>query len=462
MRYGKGRAMLAALAAALLLPSVSGCSMQVESYLIPPRLQGEQLEIQRALDEYVTGTLKISRYVMKYPKRLGQASAFIRTPLYTDWAAQNTSASEEKPEEIAIAFYQDAVKNGNVHINMLCETDGNWASVSDVEGLGTEIENVAFGDLDGDGLHEMLIGWNIYNSQDKQLHIYSLRDNTLTPLSTESVYTEWFLGDVTSSGKDDLVLFRLEGNNRVTARLKSLTDGKMVDRGQVFLDGYIQSFGNMQLGRLTNDIQGLYIDATRDANTTITELLYWDNNQLNAPFYDPATNATLLTARTSGLAARDIDADGQVEYPICTRLPGYYETENPKEYMWLTQWFAWDYATRQVKPKFYSLVNTTDGYYIRMEDSWKDSVTTRYEADSRTLWVCSVNEGKVGDPFLGVRVTREEEASSSSSGGLVPGATFRLWYQDDSTGTTYSFWFREDNPYGINKQSPLYMLSLLL
>ncbi len=445
--------------AAVMLPAAAGCSMQVEPYLVPPKLQGEQLEIQKALDEYVTGTLKMPHYIMKYPKNRGQTSAFIRTSLEVDWITKNMADTEQEPEEVAIAFYQDAAKTGNVHINMLRTVDGDWASVSDVEGLGTDIENVAFGDLDGDGLKEMLIGWNIYNSQEKQLHVYSMRNDTLTAVSTDNLYTEWFLGDVTSSGKDDLVLFRLEGNNRVTARLKTLQDGRMTDRGTVSLDGYIQRFGSMKIGKLADGVNGLYVDATRDANTTITELIYWDK-QLYAPFYDPVSNATLLTARTSGLASRDIDTDGQVEYPICTRLPGYHETTEPQEYMWLTQWYSWDYAAQQVQAEFYSLVNTADGYYIRLEDAWKDQVTATYEAQTHTLMVCTAPDGKIGEPFLAVRVTRDGSAAPASAS--IPDADFKLWYEDEATGTTYRFWYCEDNPFGINDQSPLYMLGLLI
>ena len=47
----KRGALAALLAAATLL--LAGCSMDVDAYLIPPKLQGEEQQIQQALDEFI-------------------------------------------------------------------------------------------------------------------------------------------------------------------------------------------------------------------------------------------------------------------------------------------------------------------------------------------------------------------------------------------------------------------------
>ena len=40
----------------LLAIQLAGCSVDVDAYLIPPTLQGEQSEIQQALEEYIQKT----------------------------------------------------------------------------------------------------------------------------------------------------------------------------------------------------------------------------------------------------------------------------------------------------------------------------------------------------------------------------------------------------------------------
>lgn len=251
--------------------------------------------------------------------------------------------------------------------------------------------------------------------------------------------------------RDDLLLLRLEGNNVTTARLKGLQDGQLVERGAVRLDGYITRFGTVQMGRLADGIQGVYIDALKDANTTITELVYWDHGRLNAPFYDTGKNITSATARSSGMAARDIDADGRVEFPLCTRLPGYYETADPKETMWLTGWYAWDYAAQTAKLKFNTVLNLADGYYVRIDDSWKERITTQYTEADRTLWFKPVENGQIGAPFLAVRIYRDDEpVSEDPERKFFPfGGSQYATGMGYSEKIAYAYWFDPDNAFGL-------------
>ena len=56
---------------ALLLAAVlclGGCSLDVESFLRPPKAQGEQQAIQQALETYIRDSGQTaSRYTLRYP-----------------------------------------------------------------------------------------------------------------------------------------------------------------------------------------------------------------------------------------------------------------------------------------------------------------------------------------------------------------------------------------------------------
>ena len=78
----KRGALAALLAAATLL--LAGCSMDVDAYLIPPKLQGEEQQIQQALDEFIQtryGKGASTNYTLKYTKGGEYTSAFILTDL---------------------------------------------------------------------------------------------------------------------------------------------------------------------------------------------------------------------------------------------------------------------------------------------------------------------------------------------------------------------------------------------
>lgn len=170
----------------------------------------------------------------------------------------------------------------------------------------------------------------------------------------------------------------------------------------------------------------MYIDAYKDPNTTITELLYWNGSQLYAPFYDPSKNISTATARVSYIPSMDIDADGQIEFPKCSLLPGYYSLTDPKDIestMWLCDWYAYQYESGKTVREFYAVVNLEDRYYIRIEDGWKDQVTTSYDGETRTLWLLPSSTARQGSPSLacgykepGRRANRERTAGISSFG----------------------------------------------
>lgn len=82
------------------------------------------------------------------------------------------------------------------------QTDGQWASVSDIAGMSTDIDSVDFGDLDGDGNLEIFTGWDIYNNRDRQLVMYSLRTGEFVEMFSD-IY-----GQMGSSGISRLLRAR--------------------------------------------------------------------------------------------------------------------------------------------------------------------------------------------------------------------------------------------------------------
>lgn len=450
------RRRIMAVLSLLLACMLAGCSAEVEPYLVPPRPQGEQKEIAQALEAYVKGAFdKGTRLSLRYPKSGEYTSAFILTDLEGRPAPQTSAGAS-----YAIAFYRTGAEGSSTHINLLHREEDGWKSIDDAEGLGTDIERVEFGDLSGDGVPEMLLGWSIYNSQDRQLHIYSLAGGRLAPVSTDGVYTLLHMDDMTDSGRDNLLLLRIGSGNQVTARLMAMQEGRLAELGSARLDGFIQQFGKVQIDRLADGVRGIYIDAYKDASTLITELLYWDGSRLEAPFYDPVKNITAATARGSGIPSMDIDGDGQIEYPQCVPLPGYEEEQNPKDYMWLTDWYAWDYAAGAPRSKTAapSLVNVSDGYCVWLEEGWRGRVTVEYTQETRTLWLKTVENGVAGQAFMALRTKEAGDTVSVAGESLV----FRSWASHEATGRGYSVWYDENSALGLDTLKIQHMLSQLL
>lgn len=421
----RGLRLGALLAAGMLF--LTGCSLDVESYLRPPRAQGEQQAVQEALDTYIRDAGGVnSLYTLKYPTVGAHTSAFV----LCDKNGRPVTDEEGADAQLAVVFYAFDASREETHVNLLRREGEEWVSMGDSVGYGTEIRQVAFGDLDGDGVAELLTGWSTYNSQNHRLGVFSMTSE-LTALSTDRVYTQLFAGDLTGQGYDNLLLLHIGSGQRVTATLERLTKKGLKQMDKVRLDGYIQQFGDMILCDL-GKVRGLYVDAVKSAGTTITELICYEDGKLRVPFYDKDSNQTTITARATGLAARDINGDGAVEIPRCTPLVGYTEEDTTTTTAWMTVWQAYDYTTDVWIERLYTVTNAADGYLVTLDEERREQMTTVYDPTTRTLdllhtetnhvWLrlCAAEGGEVPAGMQGVELLKATAGSPACTGWYDP------------------------------------------
>lgn len=400
-------AWLAALGMAF---AMTGCNMagDMRQHLQPPKLTGEQQAVQDTLDAYlaVGGQAKDSR--LKYPKNGENRSAIWLTDMDGDG------------EDEAVAFYTVA-QDEMVHIHLMRRDEGDtWKSVGDIVGNSTEVDQVTLADLDGDGGKELLVGWTMYTSVDKQLTVYTDTETGLMPLVGNLLYTAFAVENMTEFSRDDLLIFRADtAASTVSVTLQAVEEGALKTISEVRLDGYIQGFTDIQLAPLSDEINGLYIDCYKDASTMLTELVFWNGEQLVAPFYNTNTNLSTTRVRELPLTAADVNGDGRLEVPICRRLPGY-ETTTAAGSQWLTAWNAWTVQSMtQVEETtaFYCIMNMTDGYYFRLDDRFVTlseegeptvSVTASYHAAGREWILNEFKDGKIGAQLLVIRAVETD------------------------------------------------------
>lgn len=386
------------LAAVLFL--CSGCSLDVEQFLRPPKTQGEQQAVQTALETYIRDSGQAgNRYTLRYPVEGEHTAAFV----LCDASGKPISGADEGAQ-LALAFYAMSSSPNDTHINLLRREGEEWVSVADIVGASTDILQVAFGDLDGDGTAELLTGWDTYNSRDHRLSVFSLTEN-LTVLSDDRVYNRLFVGELIADGKDSLLLLRMAGDE-VTASVETVQDRTLVTLGQVMLDSEIQQFNKMTLCRLTDSVNGLFVDAVKGAGTAVTELIYYDNGVLNAPFCNQAGRVNTVTARPAGFVMRDVDGDAMVEIPQCTLLPDHVIGQSIPDYAYCTDWLVWDVATGEWRVKMHTIVNTADGYLVSLDERQKDTVTTTYDMSERQMTVWDTDRGR---PLLKLRISVDGE-----------------------------------------------------
>lgn len=358
---------------------LSGCSLGVESFLQPPKLGGEQQAVQAALETYLQDKGD-ARYTLEYPVEGEYTAAFL--------LCDRQGYPVEQNPALAVAFYSLAAAPEETRINLLRHSGGEWQSIADTVGAGVDVREVAFGDLNGDGTFELVTGWTTYYNRADRLSVYTM-DEELTCISEEQTYSSLFVGDITATGQDSLLVLTV--GDQVTATLQQMQEGRLNVVDSVTLDGGILRFGNRTLCRLAPQVHGLYVEGVKSGNTAVTELIYYDHTGLHAPFYDPTTNTTEVTTRAGLLAARDIDGDNQVEVPITLPQEGETGAEVAGA---ITQWRVWEYATNTWRHHSYTVTNPVDGYLVMLDGDTHTHLSTDYDEETHTLKLTDTNREK--------------------------------------------------------------------
>ncbi len=430
-------------ALAVMLCMLSGCTSigtDIASQLRPPKAMGEQGAAEEALGTYVAEHLKRDDYTLKFPRSGDYRSAFLMEDIDGD----------QKNE--AIAFYD--AENGRSHINLLYQEDGEWRSVYDLSVLFADIYCVMFGDMDGDGVRELAVCWDMFSDRTYQLAIYSLNDRRITErfAATSSAVT---IADLTADGWDDCLLWHADAQT-LTASLWSMSSGAVVEVGRCTADGYVQRLGTPQVVVFENGHRGVFLDCEKSGDVLVTQLLYWDNGRLVAPFYNEADGGNTQTVRPADIPSGDIDEDGAWEWPQCTWLAGHNDGENVHTATCrLTEFRSWDKATNCAVKKFSCIYNGADCYYLLVDEDFVERFTTMYSAADRTLWVNALKNGEnSGKAVFAVRCV-PNGASAVADNAKYPFTDFVK-----TATATYQVWYDKDNAYAFNEEVLRYMLTV--
>lgn len=353
------------LCAALL--ALAGCSLvdffSTDTLLRAPKLTGENAALQQAFENTVgQDTFLVGPLTGDY------RSAYIRKDCNLDGV------------EEAVVFYSLQGAENTVRINLLENVAGEWRSVADLAGNGSEVYKVEFCNIDRDRDLELAVTWTVSDTKrDKTLSLYKIDlshteiAEVLNPLASVQVY-DYFVLDVDKDAQNELfyVYFdATEEKNGAYAKLLKYAEADTVlfPVSEVKFDTRASSLLSVRY-----DYKGgtytFFADCAAGENAYYTEVIRYDRETaslslpVKAMFEDPVAQ----TRRSTLLYASDIDGDGQTEIPAERTMADSYVLNYPETESTPLRYISWlRYTEDGFDPAENDYVNDVYGYTLRLD-----------------------------------------------------------------------------------------------
>ncbi len=416
---------LKAIAIAIVLAmTLSGCSfvgLDAQTLMHPPKPTGEKADIHALLESKAGGKM-----MLKYPRSGDYRSAIVTHDICGD-----------KTEE-AMAIYQKGDESAGTNI-MFMKKDEKWTDMGSFNNPAGQVDKVCFGDVNGDGKDEVIVGWGSSLNNTSTICVYYYKNGKMNELKLDQSYTELAVMDFDDDDQDEIFTANVSvGEQPALARLFRIKDSAVEVMGSCPLDIGVTKYGSVQAGLISVKQNGIVLDGIKSANSLVTELLYWDKKTktLKSPFFDVKTKTANYTLRNTSVVSKDINGDKIIEMPIVNLMPGFTGA-TAVDAAYVTNWHRYDTQTNTFVRVMSMVLNYSDGYWFLVPDMWRGKVTTETDTATRTItfykWeaVAKNAAGTMGPALLKIQVFSEKEWED----GIGTEGFFKLL---DSTGIVFA------------------------
>ena len=354
----------AATIGALLLGGSCGCNiadLSRDNLLRPPKSMGDEAEIE----QLIASTAK-DGYTLKYPKSGSNRSAIIMHDL------DNDNVDE------AIAFFREKDGSTGVHMLVMYVSDDEWKVSANFNTETTDVDCVAFADIDDSSSQEILTGYATYTPGVNFLAVYRYRNGKTEMIEAGQNYSAFYCGVTSSDEKNrvfTLSLFSTENEAKASMLEYDKQRKSLYTKASVPMDGNVVSYKNVSFTDLGDNVRGLVVDGLLTSGGMNTQVLYYDSlqNALLNPLYRESSQNP--TQRGNEVVSADVSNDMKCEIPTVHALP-YNATSGAVSSADQLVWNHFDAKTDTLLPQQRTVANYKFGYTVKLPDRWMDGTFT--------------------------------------------------------------------------------------
>ena len=377
----------------------SGCSFSfrpANELIRPPVLNGENSYLQQAFEESTGEDLNLTA-----PVNGDYRSSYLIYDL-------NRDGSDE-----AFVFYSFPGTEENVNIAFFTYNNDKWVLTDTLKESFSEIYELAFSDINGNGTDELLISYSDAAKNSKsdtlgnkgaiQLNIFSFNGTSLTLQKTD-YYDRLFSSDLNSDGNSDLLLFFSDftGENKepkMNGKFLSFASDYSIKAETVFSLQNIIEILNIATDKYHNDrekITRVYLDGLIGEGSLMTNILAVrsDSGEINEINGSSDGEMEIQTLRSARIFSSDVNGDGIIEFPTTEALPGGIRLNSDTEDTQLNL-VVWNQLTdKGAKTVFRSIYNSAQNYMFVFPDEWLNLYSAKYNYKSQTLFIYRLEDEK--------------------------------------------------------------------
>jgi hypothetical protein len=348
------RTVCAALLAGVAAATLSGClSVSADELYRLPQISEEYIKLQA----HINSVLNLGAEFMPPTSGPNRHAVQLRD-------LDGDGRSE------AIAFF-NMPADSTLKIYIFVVEQGDYAVAEIIEGVGTAIESVRYADMDGDGVVELIVGWQMGASL-KHMVVYSIKGLRAAPLA-QAEYTGITVFDLSGDGNDDVLVFRLatQESGAMAELFVLMPDGEVV-REEARLSNGVESIARVVTGKLFDGVPAIFVESEGrfDAGSLVTDICIRGDDGFANISIKGSGGVSEETVR-SRLDSTDINEDGVVKVPIPRLLKAQSETA-----YYAIDWYAF-HSDGSSSLALTTYHNNSDEWYLIMPNDWRGKVSVR-------------------------------------------------------------------------------------
>ncbi|MDE7220724.1 MAG: VCBS repeat-containing protein [Oscillospiraceae bacterium] len=321
----------------------------------------------------------------------------------------------------ALGFFRISSEERPLKIYVFRASGDDYQQAAVIDGSGTSIHSVRYEDMDGDGVREILVSWQV-SAEVRTVSVYSMKGLEPVPLMS-TPYARYEVVDLDGDDEQELVVLRSDDTD-VGQSLADYYDWDSAYSGLQLqstarLSAPVAALQRMQIGQLQEGETAVFVTSRvageEDASNAVTDILLYRSPELVNIVLKEDTGVSAQIARYLSILPGDITGNGALEVP----RPAQLLSEPGEDVYWKIYWHSYraDGASRQEAVTYH---NQTDGWYFLLPEGWDGHFTVRQNNTSASVHATTfydVSGRTIGEELLTIYTLtgtdRENQAAKS-------------------------------------------------